>query len=72
MFRQSSARERAYPVAGRKPLAFTAPVRLEWDPRLERPGIRLAADLADVDALEAFARELAAGKEPLGRFFEVV
>jgi hypothetical protein len=55
-----------------KELRFTVPVRIEWDPRLERPGIRLAADLADAHALATFQRELEANRETLARFFEVL
>lgn len=74
-------RERRYPELSRyrerlealeKQLSFTVPVRIEWDARLERPGIRLAADLAGETALETFERELAANREVLRRFFEVL
>ncbi len=75
MFRQL-LRERRYPELTRyreqitsieKQLRFTTPVRIEWDARLERPGIRLIADLADADALTAFERDVAANRDLLHR-----
>jgi len=53
-------------------MRFSIPVRIEWDERLERPGVRLIADLADGDALDAFQRELKSYSEQFERLFDVL
>jgi hypothetical protein len=58
--------------AAEKELRFTSRVRVEWDAQLERPGIRLSAELADGDALAAFERDLAENALRLRRFLEIV
>ncbi len=67
-------RSRRYPELSRhrdrlvsieKELHFTSPARIEWDARLERPGIRLIADLADTEALAAFERDLTTNRTTL-------
>jgi hypothetical protein len=74
-------RERRYPELSRyrerldalsKAVAFSVPVRIDWDARLERPGIRLAADLVEAGAVEVFARELEANRRQLEGFFDVL
>jgi hypothetical protein len=74
-------RERRYPELSRyrrelasleKQLSFSVPVRIEWDPRLERPGIRLLVDLAEGESVQKFAEELAGNREILKAFFTVL
>ncbi len=74
-------RDRRYPQlslyrsrleAWSRELGFSVPVRIEWDPRLERPGLRLIADLEDEEALDSFRRELEAAEAKLRRYFEVL
>ncbi len=76
-----SLRERRYPELSRyraqleawtSELEFSLPVRVEWDPQLERPGLRLIVELADEDALDSFRRELETEGARLRRFFEVL
>lgn len=66
------SRYRAQLEAWTRELSFSAPVRIEWDSELERPGLRLIADLADADALEDFRRELESEAARLERFFEIL
>ena len=48
------------------------PFELDWDPLLERPGVRLRVDLKDRDALQAFRNDLEANRGALERFFEIL
>ena len=66
------SRYRAQLEAWRRELDFSVPVRIEWDAQLERPGIRLIADLADADALDTLRADLKAKEEALRRFFEIL
>lgn len=74
-------RERRYPELSRyrrqleawtSELGFSVPVRIEWDPQLERPGLRLIADLVDADSLDTLRRELDAEDERLRRLFDIL
>ena len=69
---QHVANRRAQLEAWRRELDFSVPVRIEWDAQLERPGIRLIADLADADALETLRADLKRKEEALRRFFEIL
>ncbi len=53
-------------------LDFALPIRIEWDADLDRPGVRLIADLEDEDALRRLPDELARNGELLRRFFDVL
>jgi hypothetical protein len=74
-------RERRYPELSRyrerlgkleKEMAFTVPVRIEWDAQLERPGVRLLVDLTERENVDTFERELAVNRRVLARFFEIL
>ncbi len=74
-------RERRYPQLSKyrsqlqawtSELTFSVPVKVEWDPQLERPGIRLIADLADADDLATLREELATEDEVLKRIFDIL
>lgn len=53
-------------------LNFSVPVRVEWDRRLEKPGIRLIAELDDADALQILCREMESQHDRLKRFFDIL
>jgi hypothetical protein len=53
-------------------LLFSVPVHVEWDACLERPGIRLVADLTERELIKIFLRELAVNEKVLEGFFEIV
>lgn len=65
-------RYRAELEAYREALRYTMPVRVEWDPQLERPGIRLTVDLSCRRALEDFASQSEENRAALERFFEIL
>ncbi|MGQ9590084.1 MAG: ParB/RepB/Spo0J family partition protein [Planctomycetota bacterium] len=56
----------------RAALRFRVPAAVSWDRTLERPGIRLAADLARSRDLETLAEDLRANREAIARFFEIL
>ena len=77
----ANLRERRYPELSRyqrelaeltRELRFTVPVKIEWDRRLERPGIRLIADLEDADALRTLRTEMEAQSDKLRGFFDIL
>jgi hypothetical protein len=55
-----------------KKLEFTVPVNIEWDRKLDRPGIRLRVELDEPEALDRLERELHANRDALGEFFEIL
>lgn len=56
----------------RAALRFRVPAAVTWDRTLERPGIRLAADLASARDLETLGEDLRANREAIARFFEIL
>lgn len=76
-----SLRTRRYPELTRfqqrlealeRQIEFSIPVKIEWDRKLDRPGVRLRADLAEREAVERLERELRANRDVLGQFFEIL
>ncbi len=74
-------RERRYPERHsyhqrlrerQRELRFTVPVEVSWDQRLETPGFRLLATIADGDALTTLERELAANRPTLDGLLEIL
>lgn len=53
-------------------LRFTVPVEVSWDWRLETPGLRLLATVADGDALRTLEQELAANRRLLQCLLEIL
>lgn len=79
-FRQA-LRQRRYPDLHRRQLEleglasevhFSVPTRIDWDPRLERPGIRLTVELADEDAVAALESSIASQRQTLQRLLREV
>ncbi len=77
----AALRERRYPELTRyrgrlaelsAGLRFDVPVRVEWDPTLERPGVRLIADLEDADSMSRFREELARNEEFFKGFYDLL
>jgi hypothetical protein len=56
----------------RRAIRSRVPFEVEWDPLLERPGVRLRVDLKDREALEAFLSDLEQNRDLLARFFEIL
>jgi hypothetical protein len=56
----------------RDAIVSSLPLELRWDPRLERPGLRLTVELRERDDLQRFRRELEENTSTLGRFFEIL
>jgi len=74
-------RERRYPELSRyrrelasleKELSFGVPVRIEWDQRLERPGIRLWIELGEEGSVQKLEQDLARNRQILKAFFNVL
>jgi len=74
-------RDRRYPDLARRQaelerlagaLRFTVPVRIDWDPRLERPGVKMTVELADPEAVTELERSLAENREAMKQLLRKV
>lgn len=56
----------------RRAIRSRVPFEIEWDPLLERPGVRLRVDLKDQEALDTLRSDLEQNRDLLARFFEIL